>query len=66
VPAFDRKKFNEDPKHDEARGNFDAMVEDALHRIAAKKKKDNPPEDKGAVGEFLDGMGIGNLFGESK
>lgn len=63
MPKFDREKFNTDPKHEEERTQFDAMVEDAAKRIAAKRKPNDPPP-KDAEG-FLDGFFAG-IFGDTK
>lgn len=59
---FDREAFNTDPKHEGERTQFDAMVEDAFNRIAAKKKKNEPkPEEKGFLDDLIDGIfGRGN------
>lgn len=62
MAKIDRKTFNEDPKHEAARGEFDAMVEDSMGRIIEKRKKGAPPADKGFVAEFLEGFGFD--FGE--
>lgn len=35
---WDRKKFNEDPKHEAERVRMDDMVEDSVSRIIAKRK----------------------------
>lgn len=67
-PKFDREKFNTDPKHEEERNQFDAMLEDGLRRVAAKNKKPDPPPNPSPEG-FLDGLfeGIfGGDFGKPK
>lgn len=60
MPKFDREKFNTDPKHEQERADFDAMLEDSLKRISEKTKKNNPPapDPEG----FLDGLFKG-IFG---
>lgn len=55
---WDRKRFNDDPKHESERRQFDEMVEDSFNRIAEKKKKENPPqaENKSFLDEVLEGI----------
>jgi hypothetical protein len=58
---FDREKFNTDPKHEEERSAFDAMVEDSLKRHAAKNQptKDPAKKEESFIDEFL-----GAIFGK--
>jgi len=45
MAKFDPTKFNTDPKHQEERDFLDAITEESVKRIAAKKKKENPASD---------------------
>lgn len=57
--AFDPKKFNTDPKHQEQREFLDAIVEASAMRLLEKKKKEKAPEDEG-IGSFFDFLKTGD------
>lgn len=56
------KEFNEDPKHEQERTEFDQLVEGSFNRIAERKKKEQ--EKNGGSGEksFFDEM-LEGIFG---
>lgn len=51
---IDPKKFNEDPKHEKEREAFDAMLEGGINRLAEKKKRSDPPAERGFLDDLLD------------
>lgn len=56
---FDRKKFNEDPKHEEERLQMDAMVEDSINRVAARRAQAQGkpiPQGKNFFESLLDNL----------
>jgi hypothetical protein len=55
---IDPKKFNEDPKFETERNDFDALLEGSFRRLEKKRKDQNPPADE----NFFDGL-FKNLFG---
>lgn len=61
MPRIDPKKFNDDPKHESERSEFDALVEGSMERIA-KRRQANPPkkeEESGSIlDEFFKGLGF--------
>lgn len=56
MSKLDAAKFNSDPKHETERTEFDAMIEASLNRIADKKKKTAPPQEKGFVDDLIEGI----------
>lgn len=55
---FDPKAFNTDPKHEQDRMEFDALIEGSFERILKKRKESATPEDENvfdALGKFIFG-----------
>lgn len=44
MAKFDPKLFNTDPKYQEQRDFLDAINEESMKRVIAKRKKENPEE----------------------
>lgn len=65
MEKFDRKVFNTDPKHEEQRNNFDAMVEDAFNRIAARKAAEDAKNKPAEPETFFDAVAQ-MIFGKPK
>jgi hypothetical protein len=56
---IDPKKFNEDPKYENERKDFDALLEGSFRRLKEKRDKENPPPDENFFDSFFQ-----NLFGK--